>query len=150
MKSREFVSLCKEAWGERWREGAAGALSVNSITVSRWAKGALQIPSGVAQELYKIVGTGSDSGFPRDEWLIHEAERAYVIHTVRPRFIARVVEIEETGEPRQSEEPVDFWSGVTFGIGDLLLCEIAWIDPAPALDDLELFFNDAIEAFRAE
>lgn len=36
------------------------------------------------------------------------------------------------GLPEASEEPADILTGVTYVSGDLVICEIVWLDPPPA------------------
>ena len=65
-----------------------------------------------------------------------------------PRFIARLVECDNTGLPLASEGDVDALTGFTCADQDLLFCEIAWIDPAPPQNDLASLLEQAIEAFH--
>ena len=48
-----------------------------------------------------------------------------------PRFVARVVAVDDAGEPLPEEEPADVLSGVVYASADYLLCEIEWIEPVP-------------------
>lgn len=93
----------------------------------------------LAGDILRLFGAAdrADREWPRDEWIVGEgpppARREYVIHTAAPRFVARVVAIDElTDRPEPDEEPMAP-GGVEYQAGpDSLICEIDWIDPAPA------------------
>lgn len=91
------------------------------------------------QSIRHMLGSGDapTGEWPRDEWIVGEGpqprRREYVIHTAAPRFIARVVAMDMlTDSPEPDEEPADVTTGIVYEAGDSLLCEVTWIDAAPA------------------
>ena len=59
--------------------------------------------------------------------------REYLIHTAAPRFVARVLAMDEiSGEPEPDELPADPLSGVVYASGDSLICDVEWIDRTPS------------------
>lgn len=120
-----------------WQSKIAAKLGVSARTVRRWiATG--EIPGGIAAQMVEMVGGVDPSPFPRDEWLIGEASggdgktRAYVYHMQAPRFIARIVALDDGGAPEEGERPFDAISGVVYVSDGYCLCEIDWIDrPSP-------------------
>ncbi len=87
----------------------------------------------------------------RDEWIIGEGppprRREYIIHTREPRFIARVIALdEETDVPLSEEQPANTTTGTLYQYGPSLLCELDWIDPQPANpEDLERLMQTVSE-----
>lgn len=118
----------------------ARRIGVTPRTMRRMLAGEQPILDRTVIALRALFGGGEapSTDWPRDEWIVGEGpppdRREYVIHTAAPRFIARVVAIDElTDRPEPDEEPADVTSGVVYAAGDeTLLCEIVWIDPAPA------------------
>ena len=91
--------------------------------------GDVRITPGVAADILRVAG----GEWPRDEWIVGSGQsperREYIIHTAAPRFIARLVMVDEDmGEPHQA---ADLTSGITFDAGDIVLCEMRWLDPPP-------------------
>lgn len=116
----------------------ARRIPVNYRTLTRMLAGEAPIMPRTEAAIRAMLGVtdAATPDWPRDEWIMGEGppprRREYVIHTRRPRFIARVVAIDLLQDvPEPNEEPVDF-GGVNYDAGDSRLCEIAWIDPAPA------------------
>lgn len=117
----------------------ARRLGINPRHMRRMLAGEQPINSRMEAAINALFG-GTDElnpYLPRDRWIVGEGpppdRREYIIHTAAPRFIARVVAINETtGEPELSEEPADIEGGIVYEAGDSLLCEIQWIDPSPA------------------
>jgi len=72
--------------------------------------------------------------WPRDEWIIGDgagSAREYVYHAAPPRFLARVVMVDDSGAPEPSEKPADVLSGVIYSSDDFVLCEVVWLDEVP-------------------
>lgn len=117
----------------------ARRLGMNPRHLRRMASGEQPISPSLAAEIHALFGAGEEPSpyYPRDRWIVGEGpppeRREYVIHTAVPRFIARVVAVDEfTGQPEPDEEPADLTSGIVYGCGEARLCEIQWIDPAPS------------------
>lgn len=137
MTAEEFktasIALLRSAVG--WQSAIARRLGVESRTVRRWLR-AGAVPEWVADKFAELIGLRTDEAFawPRDEWIVGDGidrdgqRREYVVHTVPPRFIARVVACDPDGLPELGEEPADVVSGVVYSDGDDVLCEIDWID----------------------
>ena len=127
------IALVRTAVG--WQEKIAKLLECNPKRVRQWmAKG--EIPSWVPDKMAALMGLAEKDRlpWPRDEWLVgwsdDPAPRRYVSHLAPPRFIARVVEIDEdTGEPAPHEHPADVVTGTVYQADvDCVLAEIAWQD----------------------
>ena len=132
------IALLRSAIG--WQSAIAKRLDVDSRVVRRWLKDG-QTPPWVDDTLAELVGAKDISPWPRDEWLIGDAvtanghRREYVMHLVAPRFVARIVECDDSG-PCPNEEPADTISGTVYVIdgddfGETVLCEVDWIDEVP-------------------
>ena len=147
------VALLGAAHG--WQSAIARELNVNSRTVRRWAKNGP--PDKVRDHMLKIAGIEDDAGlaFPRDEWIIGDGpetesgtRREYIIHARPPRFIARIVSMDElTDQPEPDEDPADILTGVSYQNGtETLLCEFQWIDRPPASKQLAALLEAACDA----
>lgn len=122
-----------------WQSAIARRLGVDSRTVRRWlAEGAT--PPWVDARMAELMGTAERGPWPRDEWVVGDGvtaagcRREYVAHLMPPRFVARVVAVDElTGRPEPQELPADATSGTVYqaDVGTLL-CEVEWIDDPPA------------------
>lgn len=117
----------------------ARRVPVNRRSLTRMLAGEIAITDRMAASVRRMLGAADapPSEWPRDEWIIGEGpppeRREYIIHTTAPRFIARIVAIDElTDLPEPDEEPADTLSGVTYAHFDNLICEITWLDAAPA------------------
>lgn len=157
MTFQEFTALCAASFGYGWQTKAAAALAVNDRTFRRWLKDEA-IPEWAGPALLKALGQNlpTADGWPRDEWIVgdglpHEtgARREYIIHTQPPRFIARVVAMDElTDAPEPDEGAVDTLTGAVFQVGDSLICEIVWLDPPPNPKRLQDLMNAAADALE--
>lgn len=131
------IALLRSAVG--WQSAIARRLGVESRTVRRWLA-ASATPPWVDDRLAELMGATEIAPWPRDEWVIGDGvtadgrRREYIVHLAPPRFAARIVEIDECGQPAPKEEPADILSGVVYvaehmvGEHGTLLCEIDWID----------------------
>lgn len=136
MEKHEFqsmaIALLRSAIG--WQSEIARRLGVNARTVRRWIA-AGEIPDWAEKQLRELIGGTSATPYPRDEWILGDGIserpnlREYLIHTAPPRFIARVVGVDDNMRPLRTEEPYDINSGVVVytDIGGFL-CEVEWID----------------------
>ena len=129
------IALLRSAVG--WQSAIARRLAVNSRTVRRWIHNDATPPWADAKLAEMIGRAGPVQTWPRDEWMVgdgidddgHRPHR-YVAHLRPPRFVARVVDVDDDGEPFAGEGPVDMVSGeiyTSLGSGFALL-EIDWID----------------------
>lgn len=116
----------------------ARRIPVSYRTLTRMLSGRLAVQPRTEMAIRRMLGvTGAPAPeWPRDEWIVGEgpppARREYIVHAGEPRFIARVVAIDElTGEPEPDEEPVEIMSGIVYDAGDSRICEIAWLDTPP-------------------
>lgn len=149
------IAVLRSAVG--WQSGIARRLGVEPRTVRRWLASAA-VPDWVEGKLGEIVGAGDVSPWPRDEWVLGDAfggdgrRREYIAHLQPPRFVARVVALDDDGEPMPEEEPADIVSGTIYNTDpETVFCEIAWIDtvsPGEVVQWLEAA-ADAIEAEAA-
>ncbi len=155
---RYCVALIGRAWG--WQSEIAHRLGVTDRTVRRWASGETQLPARVQAELEDLArsASGSRMGFAcRDEWIVGDgprtasrARREYIVHTRPPRFIARVVALDElTDGPEPDEDPVDTETGVAYqALPETLICEIEWLDPVPRGPELARLMEAAADAIE--
>lgn len=133
---RAAIALIGTAVG--WQTKIARRLGVADRTVRRWIADG-ETPAWADEKLAELTGMTDRLPWPRDEWIVGDgvgedgSSREYVIHTARPRFVARVVALDEaTEEPEAGEHPCDTVSGTVRQSGDYLLCEVEWIDdPLP-------------------
>lgn len=137
-----------------WQSEIARRLGVTARMVRYWMAGDRPIPDDMEARLAEIIGAADlRSPFPRDKWLIGDAfggdgrRREYIAHLQAPRFVARIVMVDEDGLPLAGEEPADTLSGVVWSSDDYLICEIAWIDEPPPARIAALLeaASDAIE-----
>jgi len=147
------VALLGTAYG--WQSAIARQLNVDSRTVRRWVK--YGPPDKIRDELLKMAGVEDDSGlaFPRDEWVLGDGietqsntRREYITHTRTPRFIARIVDIDElTNLPQPDEDPVDTTTGIVYRIRpSQIMCEFLWIDRPPISVELTNILEAAADA----
>lgn len=130
------IALLRSAVG--WQTRIAERLPCNPRRVREWLERG-ETPAWVDERLRELMGGTNPAPWPRDEWIVgdapteHGARREYVIHTMAPRFVARVVECAEDGPPAPGEEPADVVSGIVYVADhETVLCEIDWIDePEP-------------------
>ena len=134
----------------------AKRLGVSQRTVTRWVRGKAAIPPGAAEELRNLAGLGSPAAtaWRRDEWIVGEGSegpertyRAYLFHAWPPRFRARLVQVDEAGEPIEEELPADVSEGIVYPGGvDFVLCEMEWIDPPPFGEELVELMEQAADS----
>lgn len=117
---------------------------VSDRQVRRWIA-ADDIPEWAEDELRRLMLGPERLPWPRDEWLVGDARgddgamREYIMHMQPPRFIARVVECDDDGEPLPEHEPADVLSGNVYAAGETtVLCEISWIDEPKAGEIVQL------------
>lgn len=129
------IAILRSAVG--WQTAIGRRLGVEPRTVRRWlASGGF--PPDIEARLGALIGAGDISPWPRDEWVTGDTlggdgqRREYIVHLQPPRFVARIVAIDDDGEPEVDEEPADIVSGTVYQAGpETVLCEIDWIDDVP-------------------
>ena len=157
--AQEFRAVCIALYNgaHGWQTALARRLGVNDRTVRRWASGATPIPGRVQREIMSLDGAINppEIDFRRDEWIIGDgpvldtgARREYVIHAWPPRFMCRVVLINENNEmPAVDEGDVDTLTGIVYQADrETLLCEFQWIDRPPSGDTLASLMEAASDA----
>ncbi len=157
MTPDEFRSLGAALYGGAygWQTAIAERLGVIPRTVRRWVEGITPVPADVA----RILSPGLSGKLPRDEWITGTGtgggrDRRYLVHTRYPRFVARVVSINEDGRPVTAERAADLRTGVVhsdqWGLAGTMLCEIIWID-MPQADDpsMRVLLGAAMDALAA-
>lgn len=137
----------------------ARALGVSPRHMRRLAAGDAPITAGIEADIRKMLGGTDipDPDWPRDKWIIGDAppeedtqaRREYIMHTKHPRFIARIVQVDDEGRPEKSEEPTDILAGHRYASEDYVLCEIVWIDPPPSPEKLLALMEEACDAIDA-
>lgn len=126
------IALLRSAVG--WQTAIANRLGIEARTVRRWLQ-AGATPDWVNGRMAELMGGIGASPWPRDEWMIGDGvtedgrRREYIVHLVAPRFVGRIVAVDDDGLPEPGEEPADILSGVVYVADqETLLCEIEWID----------------------
>ena len=126
------IALLRSSVG--WKTAIAKRLDIEPRTVYRWLQ-AGETADWVDGRLAELMGGLGAAPWPRDEWVIGDGvtadgrAREYIIHTVAPRFIARIVAVDDDGAPEDGEVPADIVAGVVYQANpETLLCEIEWID----------------------
>lgn len=117
----------------------ARQIGMTPRNLRRILSGEQSIGDRLAADILEMFGAAEEPHpyYPRDRWIVGEGpppnRREYIVHTASPRFIARVVAIDEyTDEAEPDEEPADLASGSVYQANpEARLCEIQWIDPAP-------------------
>lgn len=151
--TEEFRALGLAGFGHGWQSAMARALNVNTRTVRRWASGETPVPGRIWEALAKVTGAvDAQSRWPRQEWLgaFDNEDRTYLVHTLPPRIIGRVVETAgpNTDAPAETEGAADTSSGIVYEIDtETLLCEIVWIDSPPPGDQLQALLEAGAAAF---
>lgn len=131
-----------------WRARIAASLGVEASDVDGWMKDGAA-PGWVEAKLAALIGADDRKPWPRDEWMLGDARgadgalREYIYHMQKPRFVARVVMVDDDGEA--IETPVDELSGVVFTSDGFILCEIDWID-APRTGEITQLLEAAADA----
>lgn len=122
--------------------------------VQRWIE-ADRVPDWAEAELLRLMGGTERSPFPRDEWMIGDGvtrdgrRREYIVHLREPRFVARVVTVDDDGDPAPEEEPADILTGITYQANEeTILCEIEWFDQ-PKPGHVTLLMEAAADALDA-
>lgn len=152
MTPAELRALGLAIYGPEWQAPLARALGVNPRTVRKLAAGELAISAGMEADIRRVLGVNDpdalDKMWPRDEWIIGDSpERPdgtraeYIVHTRRPRFIARVA---------ADDDDADRAAGVVYQGDGYVLCEIAWIDPPPGPVALTRLLDRACDAIDGE
>lgn len=137
-----------------WQTKIARALDVNPRTVRYWLKAA-ETPAWVDDALAELMGGLERGPWPRDEWIVGDVPavdggwRSYVVHTAPPRFVARLVDTGEDGEPADHEPAADIVSGTVYRADvDRLICEVEWID-TPKAGEVTALMEAAADAAEA-
>ena len=65
-----------------------------------------------------------------------------------PRFVARIVAVDEAGDPEDNERPADTTGGTVYSSDGYLLCEIDWIEPV-ATGEVVKWLEAACDAIDA-
>lgn len=119
------------------RERFCEKIGISNSAFQRILDGRDPITSQLRIRLLNLFGPSPAPSHPtRDEWIQGEGppprRREYIVHTHFPRFVARVVALDEiTDEPKPEEQPADITTGVVYTYGPSHVCEIDWIDPSP-------------------
>jgi len=121
--------------GVGWQSAIARRLNVSSRSIRYWLKSG-KVPEWVDAALNEMIRVNQNTPWPRDEWLIGGEKttagdrREHIVHLQEPRFVARIVIINDDGYPDEKEIPVDTTAGVVYQISENeIFCEIEWIDP---------------------
>lgn len=157
MTRDEFQTLAIALVGTAvgWQAKIARRLSIEPRTVRRWIENE-DFPGWALEKLTALSGANEVGPWPRDEWIIGDAWsgdghiRTYITHALEPRFIARVVNVDEDGLPTPNEGHADLLSGTVYAADqDTIFCEVVWIDEvkAGAVTMLMEAAADAIERY---
>ena len=140
MTTDELVEIGNAIFGWGWQRKIAHILDRNERTVRRWRTGELRVPDEDAARLRALYaaadGEKIDGEMPVQplppEWIIgteahgtDEKAAEYLIHTRRPRFIARIV---DATDPADDTAPP---GGLEWTDEDWSLSNFQWIDEQP-------------------
>ena len=148
------LGLALHGGAHGWQSALARRLGVSDRTVRRWASGETSISSRIQSEVMALAGSTdlSESVSHRDEWIVGDGQpleggrrHEYVIHAWPPRFICRVVMVDEdSGKPAIDEGEADLLTGIVYQADPTtMLCEFQWIDYPPSG---EKFLTDLLES----
>jgi len=147
----EFKAAGLALYGHDWQSALARAIGVTPRSVRRWASGEVVVPDWMEEKLTGLAGGRETRLTCRDEWLVAEGRdgRRYVIHAAAPEFIARLVHVDDAGDPEPDEAEADILTGVVYSNDDLLLCEVVWRDRPPRGMELASLFEAACDFIDA-
>ena len=157
MNSDEFtaasIAILHSAVG--WQTAIARRLGIEARTVRRWVQ-AGETPPWVDQQLADMMGGVGASPWPRDEWIIGDGvtgdgrRREYIMHVAPPRFVARIVAVDEDDAPEESDLPADIVSGTVYHANpETLDVTHAWHDRAlPAIVQAIIDGGDLPDGFH--
>ncbi len=90
---------------------------------------------------------------PFDEWIVGKGsgqqQISYVVHASAPRFIVRVVRVDERSNPVDGEI-LQSLGGDTLRALNLFLCEMAWIDTRPSRSETVVLLEAAAAEYRRQ
>lgn len=144
-------------YGADWQSPLARAIGMSVRHMQRLAAGTHPITAGIERDILTALGGTAiaDPDWPRDAWIVGDGRddlghvREYVVHSRRPRFVARVVALDDTGEPTPSEQPADISTGIVYEGDGYVLVEVVWLDPTPPLADVHRLLEAACDAVDA-
>lgn len=156
----ELRAIGLAAFGVEWQSPLARAIGISPRHMRRLAAGTVPIGDGIAADIRRVLGAEdrADPDWPRDAWIVGDApvegdtgaRREYVVHLKHPRFIARVVAVDDDGLPERREQPADIVTGITYASGDYVIAEIVWIDPPPGPGKIHRMLEAAADAIDAD
>ena len=143
MTPSEIKTLFIGLFGANWKIQLADKTGINMRTIQRWSANGVEDDTinRILSQL-NISDARRQMIWPRDEWLFSrriiededlvadETIRYYIIHTLYPAFIARVIKLDTDLKPISDEGAVDMLNGIIHVSPSqhLMLCEIKWID----------------------
>ena len=138
-----------------WQKALTARLGLKEDRdVRRWASGARPVPAHIQDAIMRLTGARElvDTALRRDEWIVGDGAdrdggrpRQYIVHAWPPRFIARVVEVDEDDEVVPDEADADTLTGVVYASEGYLVCEVQWIEPPPEGAALARLFDRACD-----
>jgi hypothetical protein len=155
MTREELAAIGLAAYGRQWQSALARAIGISARHMRRLASGEKPISEGIAADIRRVLGAeeAGDPAWPRDEWIVGDGpprgggqRREYVVHARHPRFIARVVAIDDDGLVADGEGEADVTRGVSYSGDGYVLAEIVWIDPPPPAAELRALLEAACDA----
>lgn len=157
MTRQELAAIGLATFGMNWQSPLARALGMSPRHIRRLASGDSPITESIAADIGKMLGASAiaDPDWPRDVWIVGDAadefgaRREYIVHTKRPRFVARIVACTDDGLPEPAEEPADILTGTVYASGDYVVCEIVWHDAPPTPDKIHALLEEACHAIDA-
>lgn len=157
MTPSDLRALGAARYGADWQSPLARAIGISPRHMRRLAAGSTPVTPGIERDILRVLGGTdlADPDWPRDAWIVGDGRddlgniREYVVHARRPRFVARVVALDDTEQPTPSEEPADITTGIVYTSGDYVLAELVWLDPPPPLADIHRLLEAACDAVDA-
>lgn len=129
-----------------WKARLAYLLGVPLGDVEAWADGRLAVPEVVAARLRMEDAADVAPSPARDEWirgtglaLSNRPQRQYLVHTLEPRFIGRIVELAD-------DDPAADGAALLPLDGSHWLADVVWIDPEPVIGRMGPLLERAADA----
>jgi len=155
MTPTELQAIGMAVFGMEWQSALARAIDMSPRHMRRLTAGVSPITETIAADIRRVLGVAEigDPDWPRDEWIVGDApveagtgaRREYIVHTRRPRFVARVVAVDNDGLAEPQEDPADILT-CAYSSSDYVVCEIVWIDPPPGAEKIHALLEAACDA----
>lgn len=126
-----------------WHEVLGKLIGVKPSRIKEWIL-ANRVPDYEAEIIMGHYSAALEAEMPQEEWHVSFdlsddlCKRTRISHLEHPRFTARVVECDESGDPVPEEDLADLETGRIFrGHDGVAICEVMWDDPVDPSEQME-------------